>query len=151
MAEGAALLVVSLIAYSSTEHAWWLVPALILLPDVFMGGYLHSTQLGAHVYNVAHATILPAVMVGTGWWAGNSWAMAIGLIWLAHIGMDRSLAFGLKYDDHIQHTHMSGAQRVGALQPTAIPGDPARLIAETRRVTATATNSPRIEVRSERA
>ncbi|MGA3218370.1 MAG: DUF4260 domain-containing protein [Acidimicrobiales bacterium] len=115
MAEGAALLVVSLIAYSSTGHAWWLVPALVLLPDVFMGGYLHSTRLGAHVYNVAHATVLPAVMVGIGWWAGNSWAMAIGLIWLAHIGMDRSLAFGLKYDDHFQHTHLSGPHHVGAL------------------------------------
>lgn len=54
-------------------------------------------------------------MVGAGWCAGNSWALAIGLIWLAHMGMDRSLASGLKYGDHFQHTHLGGPHHVGAL------------------------------------
>ena len=32
---------------------------------------------------------------------------ALGLVWLAHIGMDCLLGYGLKYNDNFQHTHLS--------------------------------------------
>jgi hypothetical protein len=32
--------------------------------------------------------------------------LALGLLWLAHIGMDRLAGFGLKYDSGFQRTHL---------------------------------------------
>ena len=104
--EGAVLLAGSLIAYAATGEPWWLVPLALLVPDLFMAGYLRGTRPGAQLYNLAHSTALPAGMVGLGWWQSQPLVLALGLTWLAHIGMDRLLGYGLKYDDHFQHTHL---------------------------------------------
>ena len=32
--------------------------------------------------------------------------MALALVWLAHIGLDRLLGMGLKYNDRFAHTHL---------------------------------------------
>jgi Domain of unknown function (DUF4260) len=104
--EGAVLLGGSLIAYRATAEPWWLVPLALLVPDLFMVGYLGGTRLGAQLYNIGHSTVLPAAMVGLGWWQSKPFVLALGLIWLAHIGIDRLLGYGLKYDDHFQHTHL---------------------------------------------
>jgi hypothetical protein len=104
--EGAVLVAGSLIAYSATGQHWWLVPLTLLLPDAAMVGYLRGSRLGAQLYNLAHSTVLPAAMIGLGWWQARPLLLALGLIWLAHIGFDRLLGYGLKYDDHFQHTHL---------------------------------------------
>jgi Domain of unknown function (DUF4260) len=104
--EGAVLLAGSLTAYSATGQPWWFVPLALLVPDVFMAGYLRGSRLGAQLYNLAHSTALPAAMIGLGWWQGQHLVLALGLIWLAHVGVDRLLGYGLKYDDHFQHTHL---------------------------------------------
>jgi hypothetical protein len=104
--EAAVLLAGSLIAYSATGQPWWLVPVTILVPDLLAAGYLGGTRLGAHLYNVAHSTALPAAVVGLGWWQGRPLVLALGLIWLAHIGADRLLGYGLKYGDSFQHPHL---------------------------------------------
>ena len=85
---------------------WWLVPAAILAPDIAMTGYLAGTRPGAHVYNLTHATLLPAVMLGAGYWQADRLVMALALVWLAHIGLDRLLGMGLKYNDRFTHTHL---------------------------------------------
>jgi len=105
--EGVTLLVGSLVAFSTTHRSWWLVLLVLFLPDLFMAGYLGGTRIGARVYNLAHSTPLPALMVGYGWWQYKQLFMALGLVWLGHIGMDRLFTFGLKYPDHFQHTHLS--------------------------------------------
>ena len=105
--EGVTLLTGSLVAFSTTHRSWWLVPLVIFLPDFLMLGYTAGTRIGALVYNLAHATPLPALMVGVAWWQRNSLWLAVGTIWLGHIGMDRMLRYGLKYNDHFQHTHLS--------------------------------------------
>src|SRR5579862_376614 len=114
--EGATLLTGSLIAYSTTNQAWWLVPLTILVPDLSMAGYLGGKRVGAQIYNLAHTTPIPAAVVGFGWWQDKSLAAALGLVWLAHIGIDRLLGYGLKYDDHFQHTHLGllGAHAKGS-------------------------------------
>jgi len=104
--EAATLLAGALLAYPATGQPWWLVPAAILLPDVVMAGYLGGTRLGAWCYNLAHATPLPALLIGLGWWQHQPLVLALGLIWLAHVGLDRLLGYGLKYDDDFQHTHL---------------------------------------------
>ena len=64
--EGLVLLVGALIAFGALGQPWWLLPAGILAPDIAMSGYLAGTRSGAHVYNLAHATPWPAVMLGVG-------------------------------------------------------------------------------------
>jgi hypothetical protein len=104
--EGATLFVGTLIAYAKTGRSWWLVAIVVLLPDLFMVGYLGGTRLGALLYNVAHATLVPAVLVGFGWRQHWPSLVAIGLVWLAHIGLDRLMGYGLKYGDDFHHTHL---------------------------------------------
>jgi uncharacterized protein DUF4260 len=104
--EGVALVVASLLAFRATGEAWWLVPAAVLLPDLTAAGYLHGPRLGSYLYNAGHVTPIPAVVAAVGWWQGNSLVLALGVIWLAHIGLDRALGYGLKYEDSFQHTHL---------------------------------------------
>ncbi len=103
---GLVLLAGALIAYGILGQPWWIVPAGILVPDIAMGGYLAGTRPGAHVYNIAHATPVPAVMLVIGYWQADRLVMALALIWLAHIGLDRLLGMGLKYNDRFTHTHL---------------------------------------------
>ena len=110
--EGLVLLAGALIAYSTLGQPWWLVPAGILVPDIAMSGYAAGTRLGAHLYNLAHATLLPAVMLGIGYWQADRLLMALALIWLAHIGLDRLLGMGLKYNDRFTHTHLADRRDV---------------------------------------
>lgn len=109
--EGATLLVGSLIAYSTTDQAWWLVPLTLLLPDLTMIGYLGGARLGSRLYNLGHSTPLPAAIIAIGWWQDKSLFVALGLVGLAHIGLDRLLGYGLKYRDHFQHTHLGRLSR----------------------------------------
>jgi hypothetical protein len=104
--EGLTLLVGALVAYSTTGRRWWVVPIARFQPDVAMAGYLGGTPAGAHLYNLAHSTPVPAVAVGLGWGRGAPLVAALGLVWLARIGLDRLVAYGLKYDDHFQHRHL---------------------------------------------
>jgi Domain of unknown function (DUF4260) len=104
--EGLVLLAGALIAFGILGQPWWLVPAGILVPDIAMTGYLAGNRPGAHLYNIAHATPLPAVMLGISYWQADRLLMALALIWLAHIGLDRLLGFGLKYNDRFPHTHL---------------------------------------------
>ena len=104
--EGFALLIAALVAFSHTGQAWWLLPATLLLPDLGALGYLVSRSAGALLYNLAHATPLPLALVGLGLWQQQPLVIALGTVWLAHIGMDRAMAYGLKHDDDFGHTHL---------------------------------------------
>jgi hypothetical protein len=111
--EGLVLLAGTLIAFAVLGQPWWLVPAGILVPDIAMAGYAAGTRLGAHLYNVAHTTLLPAVMLGVGYWQADHLVMALALVWFAHIGMDRLLGMGLKYGDRFTHTHLGDRPNAG--------------------------------------
>ena len=113
--EGLVLLAGALIAFGALGQPWWLVPAAILAPDLAMTGYAAGTRPGARLYNLTHATPLPAVMLGAGYWQADRLVMALALIWLAHIGLDRLLSTGLKYNDRFTHTHLG--DRPDARQP----------------------------------
>ena len=54
------------------------MPLALLVPDLFMAGYLGGTRLGAQLYNIAHSTVLPAAMVGLGWWQSKPLVLALG-------------------------------------------------------------------------
>jgi hypothetical protein len=104
--EGAALVAGALLAFAATGEAWWLLPATVLLPDLTMIGYAGGPRLGSYLYNAGHSTLLPAAVAAIGWWQDSSLVLALGVIWLAHVGLDRLIGYGLKYDDDFRHTHL---------------------------------------------
>jgi hypothetical protein len=108
-AEGAALLAISVLLYRALDGNWLAFALLLLAPDVGMIGYLRGTRLGASTYNLFHTDVVPAAIAGLAFIFGATWWLAIALIWLAHIGMDRLLGFGLKYPTHFKDTHLARA------------------------------------------
>jgi Domain of unknown function (DUF4260) len=111
-AEGAALFAITIFAYAQTGASWWLFVLLFLTPDIFMLGYLANSQLGAASYNLAHTTVLPLALLALGHVLSMPALHGISLIWLAHIGFDRMVGYGLKYPDAFQHTHLGAAAKV---------------------------------------
>jgi hypothetical protein len=58
------------------------------------------------VYNVAHATVGPIALAVVGVLADTDSCVQLAPIWLAHIGIDRLLGYGLKYPAAFQDTHL---------------------------------------------
>jgi hypothetical protein len=70
-------------------------------------GYLAGPRLGAACYNLVHTTIGPLALGAAGSILAWPSAVAMALIWLAHIGIDRALGYGLKYEAGFGFTHLS--------------------------------------------
>jgi hypothetical protein len=104
--EGAALLLSALLGYSWCGQPWWLLAALILVPDASMLGYLASPRAGAAIYNAAHSTIAPLLLLSGSVLLDDRATSGLALIWLAHIGFDRALGYGLKYVSGFSDTHL---------------------------------------------
>lgn len=104
--EGAALAVACMVFYSYFEGSWWMFAILLLAPDLSFLGYLGGPRVGAAVYNAAHAAILPMLLGIFTMIMPSALAMHLSLIWCAHIGIDRALGYGLKYDAGFTFTHL---------------------------------------------
>ncbi|WP_338875496.1 DUF4260 domain-containing protein [Spirosoma sp. SC4-14] len=92
--------------FSRLQFAWWWFPALILLPDISMIGYLINPAVGAVLYNVFHHKGLGIVIGLLGLMTGNQNLMLVGIILFAHSSMDRMMGYGLKYPDSFKHTSL---------------------------------------------
>jgi hypothetical protein len=103
--EGAAVLVAATLLYYDTGASWWLFAALFLAPDLSFAGYFGGPRVGAFIYNLAHTIIGPLVLGAFGLHQHKPLAVEIALIWLAHIGFDHVLGYGLKYDKGFAFTH----------------------------------------------
>ncbi|HYH12359.1 MAG TPA: DUF4260 domain-containing protein [Thermomicrobiales bacterium] len=105
--EGAAILLAATALYWHSGNSWWLFALLIFAPDLSMLGYLAGSRIGAMTYNLLH-TLTPAVtFAALGVLLDHHWIAAVGLIWLAHIGFDRLLGYGLKYPEGFKATHLA--------------------------------------------
>lgn len=100
------MLVFGIAGWVSSGMSWWWFALLLLTPDLFMAGYLGGTRAGAVVYNIGHSLAGPAALLGWAWIGGPTVALALGSVWLAHIGMDRMFGYGLKFGDSFKHTHL---------------------------------------------
>jgi hypothetical protein len=105
--EGAALLAASVVIYWQRGLNGWLFALLLLAPDLAMLGYLAGKESGAAVYNLFHVTLWPLALAVYGWVDGSDTTLMLGLIWLAHIGMDRLAGYGLKYPADFKETHFN--------------------------------------------
>lgn len=104
--EGACIFGSTIWAYSRSGQSWWTFTAALLLPDLGMVGYLANTSLGAVLYNSVHTETPPIILLCTAVARNDKKIMGLALCWLAHIGMDRMLGYGLKYGTGFSHTHL---------------------------------------------
>jgi hypothetical protein len=110
-AEGATLMLVAVFLYARLGEAWWLFAVLFLAPDLSFLGYLGGARTGAIVYNAAHTLIGPVVLAGTGLLLSDRILVPLALVWIAHIGFDRLVGYGLKYAAGFGFTHLGQVGR----------------------------------------
>lgn len=104
--ENLGVLLVSVFAYMQLDLGLAKFLVLFLIPDIAFVAYLANPRIGAFCYNLTHS-YLGAVLLLVSGWAVNSEAMiSVGIIWIAHIGFDRALGFGLKYSAGFRYTHL---------------------------------------------
>jgi len=106
-AEAAGALVGAVLAYRSLGGGWGLFAALFLAPDISMVGYLAGRVVGARAYNLAHTYLAPMLLGLAGLALTMPDLYGPALIWVAHIGFDRLMGYGLKYPAGFGATHLS--------------------------------------------
>ncbi|SHJ48304.1 protein of unknown function [Hymenobacter daecheongensis DSM 21074] len=108
--EDLAELLLALLVFSRLPYAWWVLPALFLLPDLSMLGYLAGPRAGAFCYNLAHNKVAALALGVAGWWLAQPTLLLAGCVLLFHLAFDRLLGYGLKYGTSFHDTHLG---RVG--------------------------------------
>lgn len=110
--EGLAVALCAVLAYAVDGGRWASFLIFLLLPDVLGLGPLAAAlrrrpvPAGLFVmYNVTHAHFTPLVLGLLVWLATGAlyWPL---LGWVAHIGLDRALGYGLKLYPHFRRTHL---------------------------------------------
>jgi hypothetical protein len=104
--EGLTLFAGMLLLYWIWGGSWWVFVILFLAPDLSFIAYLADPKIGAVVYNAAHSYMAPVVLLTAGFAASEPLVLSIAMIWLAHIGIDRALGYGLKYQTGFGFTHL---------------------------------------------
>ncbi len=104
--EGLCILVVSLLAYAKFGSGWGTFALFFLAPDLSFIGYLAGPRVGAISYNSAHSFIGATAVLAAGVLLSVPVAITAGIIWVAHIGFDRALGYGLKYSVGFGFTHL---------------------------------------------
>ena len=104
--EGLALFAGMTLLYAIWGGSWWVYAVLFLVPDVSFLGYLAGPRAGSFIYNAAHSYMAPMALMTTGFGLGSPLTLSIAMIWLAHIGFDRALGYGLKYATGFGFTHL---------------------------------------------
>ena len=72
-----------------------------------MLGYAANTKVGTITYNAVHTYVGPLVLAGYSFASNRPAMVSLSLIWIAHIGFDRMLGFGLKYPTRFNDTHLN--------------------------------------------
>ncbi|GCE49909.1 uncharacterized protein DUF4260 [Thermosporothrix hazakensis] len=105
--EGITVFLLALLFYGMRGGNWLLFLLLLFVPDLSMLGYLAGARVGAIIYNLIHAYVLPLALLAFGLIGNNTLLALLALIWLAHIGLDRVLGYGLKYPTFFKDTHLN--------------------------------------------
>jgi hypothetical protein len=105
--EGLLVLVAACILYNELGASWFQFAVLFLAPDLFMLGYLFDPKRGATIYNTGHTYAAPFLLWLVVYFAQQPALFPLCVIWAAHIGFDRMLGYGLKYDTAFKDTHLA--------------------------------------------
>jgi Domain of unknown function (DUF4260) len=114
--EGLTLFAGMTLLYAVWGGSWWVYAILFLVPDLSFVAYLADPRTGAIVYNAAHCYMAPMALMVTGFATSSPLVLSIAMIWLAHIGIDRALGYGLKYSAGFGFTHLG---RIGRSATTS--------------------------------
>ena len=104
--EGLTLFLGMILLYAVWGGSWLSFAVLFLVPDLSFLAYLADAKTGAVVYNAAHSYLAPVALMTSGFAIGDPLTLSIAMIWLAHIGIDRALGYGLKYAEGFGYTHL---------------------------------------------
>lgn len=104
--EEAAQFALTIILFAKLSFAWWVYPALFLLPDLSMTGYVVSARVGAFTYNLVHHKAVAIIIGVAGLYLTNDYLVLAGLVLFGHSSMDRMFGYGLKYNEGFRFTHL---------------------------------------------
>jgi len=106
--EGLIVGLTATIAFDYWQGSWLWFALLILTPDLGMVGYLVNPTIGSYTYNLTHAYLGPILLLLLLLVQGEppQFWLLMTCMWLAHIGFDRCLGFGLKYPTSFRDTHL---------------------------------------------
>ncbi len=105
--EGGAVALLSIWFYSIHSGDWLLFFILILSPDLTFIAYAGGKTIGAFFYNLLHSYVGPAILLAIYWLTNDPLLLSLALIWTAHIGLDRTIGYGLKYPTDFKDTHLN--------------------------------------------
>ncbi|MBU6457213.1 MAG: DUF4260 family protein [Bradyrhizobium sp.] len=122
--EGLALFAGMTLLYAIWGGSWWVYFILFLMPDISFAAYLSGPRFGAAIYNAMHSYLIPVPLMVAGFGLQAPLLLSVGFIWLAHIGIDRALGYGLKYSTGFAFTHLGRIGKAGlaAPEPNRLPG-----------------------------
>ena len=104
--EGLTLFAGMTLLYSVWDGSWLVYAILFLAPDLSFAAYLAGPKPGAIIYNAAHSYMAPVSLMVAGFALSSPLTLSIAMIWMAHIGIDRALGYGLKYQAGFGFTHL---------------------------------------------
>lgn len=84
----------------------WLLLLCLFVPDLSAIGYVFGARAGAFVYNLFHLYASGALMVALGYSLRSDNWVVLGLLFIAHVGVDRAAGFGLKLNSGFKDTHL---------------------------------------------
>ena len=113
--EGLTLFAGMVFLYAIWGGSWWVFVMLFLAPDLSFLAYLAGPKTGAIIYNAVHSYMAPVTLMTLGFATGKPLTLSIAMIWLAHIGIDRALGYGLKYSGGFGLTHLGRISRKAAM------------------------------------
>ena len=104
--EGLALFIGMTLLYWIWDGSWWVYAVLFFVPDLSFAAYFAGPRTGALLYNATHSYLAPMAMMTSGFATASPLVLSIAMVWLAHIGLDRALGYGLKYASGFGFTHL---------------------------------------------
>lgn len=115
-AEGALVAVAAIVLFRHSGGHWGFFFLLFLAPDLSMLGYLAGPRVGAAVYNGVHSYLVPGTVAALG--LAYPAVVPLAATWIAHIGLDRALGYGLKYASGFGDTHLGRKARAAETEAT---------------------------------
>ncbi|MGC1853440.1 MAG: DUF4260 domain-containing protein [Solirubrobacterales bacterium] len=104
--EGVVLAGAAIAVYLHLDYSILALIVLLIAVDLSLLGFLVGLRVGTLTYNLAHTTALPLIVGAIGVLTDGSVLVQVALAWLAHIGIDRALGFGLKYPSGFNDSHL---------------------------------------------
>lgn len=125
--EGLAALIAGAAVYAHLGGSWIAFVPLLLVPDLSTVGYVGGSRSGALTYNLFHNWATGLAALGAGLAMGAPILSFAGAILIAHVGMDRSVGYGLKLptgfgDTHLGHVGKTRPASTTAAVPSSLAG-----------------------------